>query len=105
MVKNCENCAGAKDGVGCLDCRAGHTPSRWRPGANYIPPTNGDRIRAMSDEELAEILAVFQSEGWNKCCETFGIEGHHIDGRGDNPDILAWLTQPAQEEEQRETDT
>ena len=59
------------------------------------PPTNAERIRAMDDKELAETLAVFQCEGWNKCCDAFQIEGHRIDGHGENPDILAWLQQPA----------
>lgn len=44
---------GDTEGVGCADCRAGNPPSNWRAGENYVPDTNADRIRAMSDEELA----------------------------------------------------
>lgn len=33
---------------------------------DYIPPTNADRIRAMSDEELA---GIFLRADFCKCCE------------------------------------
>lgn len=91
MVKNCDSCAGAKDGVDCIDCRAGHTPSKWRPGANYIPPTNADRIRAMSDEELAEFLTYFDR------CEICDNNKYRCIERCIGR-VLNWLTQPAQEE-------
>lgn len=98
MVKNCENCAGAKDGVGCLDCRAGHTPSRWRPGANYIPPTNADRIRAMSDEELASFLLFFVPTTFSKEMYT-GVSGKYdTSAEVAIRHSLDWLTQPAKEE-------
>lgn len=52
----------------------------------YKPMTNGDRIRAMSDEELAE---------FNNFCP-------HIDEectmKGCNACILDWLKQPAEVE-------
>ena len=60
------------------------------------PMTNADRIRAMSDEELAEFLAeeqyrianvVFQAAG-------YGLEKQVIYVRR-----LDWLQQPAEEED------
>ena len=80
-----------KDGKICIFSKDCFEPEE------VIAPTNADRIRAMSDEELAEQLAPFQCEGWNRCCEAFGIEGHRVDGHGDNPDILDYLRQPAEE--------
>ena len=59
----------------------------WK--CNYIPvPTNADRIRAMSDEELAEFLF---------------LVGYH-GGWGMKEFALEWLQQPAEEEADNETD-
>lgn len=85
----CENCTKYDD------CRTG-SGLTWPCGA-YVPKsvTNGDRIRAMSDEELAEFLAeeqyriasvVFQA------CGT-GLEKQVIYARR-----LEWLRQPAKED-------
>ena len=57
-MKNCDNCRyDAWDYVGtkpCGECNSGKdAPTMWEAGANYEPPTNADRIRAMSDEDLA----------------------------------------------------
>lgn len=58
--------------------------------------TNADRIRAMSDEELAEFLCDFRSCDSNEhpcdgCkAETYCHTGH--------PGMLDWLQQPAPEE-------
>ena len=61
---------------------------------NKPPLTNGDRIRAMSDEELADgLLAV--SFGMKPWCD-FHCENQCADGC-DNC-IKAWLRQPAKEE-------
>ena len=50
------------------------------PCANYIPPTNADRIRAMSDEELADYLR------WhNDSYSRYGM------------DWLDWLKAPVEE--------
>ena len=54
---NCDNCKhddGDMTPKGyCSDCLATRPPSKWEPAEHYEPPTNGDRIRAMTDEELA----------------------------------------------------
>ena len=56
-----------------------------------VPITNADRIRAMSDEELAEELHAIML-GWNGWCD------YHCENRGDDgcdKCILKWLKQPA----------
>lgn len=66
-----------------------------REGNSKPPMTNADRIRAMSDEELAEFLAeeqyrianvIFQAAG-------YGLEKQAIYARR-----LDWLQQPAKED-------
>lgn len=59
------------------------------------PKTNGDRIRAMSDEELAKILFDYKEcakncimSNGNRCYQICEEEGT----------ILKWLQQPAKEE-------
>ena len=96
MMK-CENCTKYDD------CRTG-SGLTWPCGA-YVPQsvTNADRIRAMSDEELADIF--FRAD-FCKCCE------HNKDGVCNYicayPNIplydgciqaaLTWMKQPAEEE-------
>ena len=67
----------------------------WK--CNYIPvPTNADRIRAMSDEELVVFLDRFSSrcldcaeDAKNKSCPIYK------EGRYCRPqDIMEWLQQP-----------
>ena len=96
MMK-CENCTKYDD------CRTG-SGLTWPCGA-YVPQsvTNADRIRVMSDEELADI---FLRADFCKCCE------HNKDGVCNYicayPNIplydgciqaaLTWMKQPAEEE-------
>ena len=67
----------------------------WK--CNYIPvPTNADRIRAMSDEELAEFLCDFRG------CDTdentcIGCKGEQY-CRAGHAGTMEWLKQPAEEE-------
>ena len=71
----------------------------WK--CNYIPvPTNADRIRAMSDEELVVFLDGFSSrcldcaeDAKNKSCQIYK-EGHYCRPQ----DIMEWLQQPAEGE-------
>lgn len=72
----CENCTKYDD------CRTG-SGLTWPCGA-YVPKTitNADRIRKMSDDELAKFLATKLNDDFYGC-----------------PDlILQWLQQPAEEE-------
>ena len=71
----------------------------WK--CNYIPvPTNADRIRAMSDEELVVFLDGFSSrcldcaeDAKNKSCQIYK-EGHYCRPQ----DIMEWLQKPAKGE-------
>ena len=55
------------------------------------PPTNADRIRAMSDEELAWALMLWRCDALAKYN---GIESQYPDTQSK---ILGWLQQPAEE--------
>lgn len=96
-MAKCENCTKYDD------CRIG-SGLTWPCGA-YVPKTitNADRIRGMSDEELADI---FLRADFCKCCE------HEKDGvcnyicaypniplyEGCKQAALKWMKQPAEEE-------
>ena len=89
MMK-CENCTKYDD------CRTG-SGLTWPCGA-YHPKTgtNADRIRAMSDEELAKFLCNFRScdsseHPCNGCqAEPYCMIGHN--------GMIDWLQQPAEED-------
>ena len=68
-------------------------------------PTNGDRIRAMNDEELAAILYGMNEldERIHFCqslpeCEKFFEDGEDIPEHKCRDCLLKWLQQPAKEE-------
>lgn len=87
------------------DCRHERNPREIviKCGAYKPPMTNADRIRAMSDEELADI---FLRADFCKCCE------HEKDGacnyicaypniplyEGCKQAALRWMKQPAEED-------
>ena len=52
---------GNRNGIDCEKCRAGDPPTNWRPGANYIPDTNSDRLNKLSNDEKSKILAALFS--------------------------------------------
>lgn len=80
-----------KKGSGCYNCPVKGCTAAYRgsrcsnlrelAGVDTDPKTNADRIRAMSDEELAKWL---EYEGGGACAEVLGW--------------LEWLRQPAEEE-------
>lgn len=80
----CENCTKYDD------CRAG-AGLTWPCGA-YQPKTvtNADRIRAMSDEELAEFIDKCEAAGYDDSSIAWRESGEHMD-------TLDWLRQPAEE--------
>lgn len=117
MRKHCGNCANYKKETNqfseecgkCVSARLenGETtdPSHWRA----LPQTNADRIRAMSDEELADFFFESPEIEFTVCeyCEYFG--GHTSDtpckhdmGRclvlAKNKAFKKWLKQPAEGE-------
>ena len=60
----------------------------WK--CNYIPgPTNADRIRAMSDEELADMLWKTGRNYRAVCADPVVDYNEHRDH------LIAWLQQPA----------
>ena len=60
------------------------------------PQTNADRIRAMSDEELAEFL---EDETW--MCESYDVchECPRVEMSGDCVSVLGWLKLPVKDGE------
>lgn len=56
---------------------------------DYIPPTNADRIRAMSDEELAAFLTEVE---YRRSAAGGGAKWKIV------PNTLAWLHEPAEED-------
>ena len=86
-------------------------------GVQFAPSTNADRIRAMSDEELAEFIRSIVDGSYNynfACYEYTNYATHHSDpankgiyihkcddfeSEGIGLDVLKWLQQPAEEEQ------
>ena len=65
----------------------------WK--CNYIPvPTNADRIRAMSDEELAKFLSNDLKEPCD-CCQLAVFEGACTETLCDDA-MMKWLQQPVE---------
>ena len=64
-------------------------PSDCNEWPDPVPVTNADRIRTMSDKELAKFLDM---------CESMGYEDSSIatDPGGHCMDMLEWLQQPAE---------
>ena len=86
----CDRCA--------ADCRHERNPNEIvvKCGAYKLPMTNADRIRSMSDEELAEFLSDFKDcakdclvgKGVKDCSEICAT----------SETLRMWLKQPAKEE-------
>lgn len=94
-MKTCHNCA--------CDPVCNHTWNGWETCGNWIqkpekPLTNADRIRAMSDEELAEFISRieigdFGPQVYGKTfCDMCKSQYECDDCR------LWWLQQPAEED-------
>ena len=82
-MKTCHNCA--------CDPVCDHNRNGWETCGNWIqkpgePPTNADRIRAMSDEELARELGRQCPKGNTQPCDSCS----HC--------WLYWLQQPEKED-------
>ena len=86
----CDTCEKKKYGYLCEGCI--HDPDAMD---KYEPMTNADRIRAMSDEELAELLIQYDSE---LGCYYSNI-GRHYDYESAKEVEIEWLKQPVQEGE------
>ena len=96
MRKDCTNCKHddcLRNAI-CDDCYStSDAPTKWEPAGNYKPDTNADRIRAMSDEELAEWLEWFVLA----TIDASGIQHDDFDD-GEQEKLLAMLKQPAEVE-------
>ena len=84
MMSNCKLCL--------ADCAFSGKDMKKGTCKGYIPMTNADRIRAMSDEELAWELMVWRCEAVSK---HHGVESKYPDTQ---QTILKWLQQPAEED-------
>lgn len=67
-------------------------------GVKADKPTNADHIRSVSDEELAKVLYRMQKDLCRRLTEAIGYT-EPLEFDEDAPDILNWLQQPAEEEE------
>lgn len=90
-MKNCNICylRDAKPCYECSACMAGDC--HFRPAPKAKKQSNADRIRAMSDEELAKWLMIA-----GICIRDF--EDCQCDGVSCRQCRLNWLQQPAEEE-------
>ena len=86
----------------CIEKAEDHCKSYPRCyGCNaYREPTNSDRIRAMTDDELVVFLDGFSGrcldcaeDAKNKSCQIYK-EGHYCRPQ----DIMEWLQQPVEED-------
>ena len=70
------------------------------PLYNAKPQTKADRIRAMSDEDLADWLARTQIDNIREACQTIGLEFPCEEGTLERTktEVLEWLKQPAEGE-------
>lgn len=89
MRKNCTTCKHdrLKTPI-CDECyHTSDAPTKWEPATYYEPDTNADRIRSMSDEELANmVVCPYVKTKWDKCTDDcFACR-------------LEWLKQPAEGE-------
>ncbi len=89
-TKACRNCVTKHYAYGTESC-----PSSWRA----LPQTNADRIRAMSDEELAVWIRIGIS---SDACDYCEYNNGYCDGlpcieKAEVETIVEWLKQPAEE--------
>ena len=80
----------------CNDCvNANPAPTNWEPADYYKPDTNADRIRAMTDEELARFLVDISNDCTSRCeccAYTRRCTDKCIGG------VRDWLRQPVKED-------
>ena len=93
FCKTCKHCDTGEYDEPCFSCRntGGGIPTKWEAKANCKPQTNADRIRAMSDEELAWELMTWRIETEAKY---HGVESNYPNTQ---KSILEWLKQPAED--------
>lgn len=80
--------------MNCKFCKADcvyRGEDREKECRGHIPMTNANRIRAMSDEELAWELRVWQADA------SAASRGYQSVYPQNHSAVLAWLQQPAEE--------
>ena len=87
MMEKCKTCMNGYPSVSCTNCGSG-----FRNYSPYSKPTNADRIRGMTDEELAVFLAKIDVALYRANLDVIAYRGATVN------DNLDWLTQPAKEE-------
>lgn len=100
MQKGCYNCKhDTPTGHPCETCLSTHgkdlQPTNWEAAENYEPSTNADRIRAMTDEELARFLVDISADCTSRCeccAYTRRCTDKCIGG------VRDWLRQPVKED-------
>lgn len=88
---NCESCQG------CIDMRGEFHQHKEGP---FMPPmTNADRIRAMSDEDLAAFLERVHEAPCSACCDNlYWCRRNNAPEPVCKKHFLEWLQQPAEED-------
>ena len=110
MIKGCGNCANYVWGDNktplpsdCITCITTHVPNGQHPTPSHwkaLPQTNADRIRVMSDEELAKLIYEADSLGY---CKNLPECARLLDAPGGIPEekcmgcLMAWLRAPAED--------
>lgn len=92
------------DIVNCKDCYNENCKDRgvnlrsmcWAYKGHPQPQTNADRIRAKTDEELAEWIFRNQMSLFKLICDAFGYTEYDEKKMEHWEDILAWLKQEAE---------
>ena len=92
----CEHCDCEPHFEPCVSCKTKYIGAPTKYSAKKR--TNADRIRAMSDEELADWLARTQIANVAKALEIARIPWEQPDGTRDEvkKECLEWLKQPAE---------
>lgn len=104
MRKDCDTCLHDEFGEKyCNDCywANGKPPTKWEPAPFWTPDTNADRIRAMSDEELAKFIPDWSYTNACKCDELPYVDCNNECEKC----VLEWLKLPAETEPAQNTDT
>lgn len=83
----------------CLaDCAFSGKDMKKGTCKGYIPMTNADRIRAMSDEELAEFLENVHNSPCETCCDNlYWCRRNNAPEPACKNHFADWLRQPVEE--------
>lgn len=86
MRKDCHTCKHELFDKCCNDCLYGDPPSNWEAANYYVPDTNAEKIRRMSDEQLVDYIECPYNVDLEFCMKKGGCYDC----------ILEWLKQPCE---------